>query len=67
MGSASAAVSGALSMLDYANTVYLIYETLEVNEALRKQFEDSSIIIHEGFKVRKLENPSNLRKDVYHV
>jgi len=54
-------------MLDYANTVYLIYETLEVNEALRKKFEDSSIIIHEGFKVRKLENPSNLRKDVYHV
>ena len=54
MGGASAAVSGALSMLDYANTVHLIYETLEVNEALRKQLEDSSIILHEGFKVKEI-------------
>ena len=54
VGGASAAVSGALSMLDYANTVHLIYETLEVNEALRKQLEDSSIILHEGFKVKEI-------------
>ena len=60
VGGASAAVSGALSMLDYANTVHLIYETLEVNEALRKQLEDSSIILHEGFKVKKIVGKNNV-------
>ena len=66
VGGASAAVSGALSMLDYANTVHLIYETLEVNEALRKQLEDSSIILHEGFKVKEIVGKNSVEAVLLH-
>ena len=54
VGSASAAVSGALTMLDYAATVHLISDTLEVTDALEKQLKDSAVIIHEGRQVKEI-------------
>jgi len=60
VGGASAAVSGALTMLDYAKTVHLIYEKLEVTNALQKQLDESSIILHEGVKVKEIIGHNNV-------
>ena len=54
VGSASAAVSGALTMLDYAAAVHLISDKLEVTDALEKQLKDSAVIIHEGRQVKEI-------------
>ena len=54
VGSASAAVSGALTMLDYAATVHLISDKLEVTAALEKQLKDSAIVIHESSQVKEI-------------
>lgn len=54
VGSASAAVSGALTMLDYAATVHLISDKLEVTAALEKQLKDSAVIVHEGRQVKEI-------------
>ena len=54
VGSASAAVSGALTLLDYAATVHLISDKLEVTDALGKQLQDSEVIIHEGCQVKEI-------------
>jgi thioredoxin reductase (NADPH) len=54
VGSASAAVSGALTLLDYAASVHLISEKLEVTDALGKQLQDSAVIIHEGCQVKEI-------------
>jgi thioredoxin reductase (NADPH) len=60
VGSASAAVSGALTMLDYAAAVHLISDTLEVTEALEKQLKDSAVIIHEGRQVKEIVGRNSL-------
>lgn len=60
VGSASAAVSGALTMLDYAATVHLISDTLEVTDALEKQLKDSAVIIHEGRQVKEIVGRNSL-------
>jgi thioredoxin reductase (NADPH) len=54
VGSASAAVSGALTMLDYAAAVHLISNKLDVSDALEKQLKDSAVIIHEGRQVKEI-------------
>jgi thioredoxin reductase (NADPH) len=54
VGSASAAVSGALTMLDYAAAVHLISDKLEVTDALEKQLKGSAVIIHEGRRVKEI-------------
>jgi thioredoxin reductase (NADPH) len=54
VGSASAAVSGALTMLDYAATVHLICDKLDVTHALEKQLTDSAVVIHEGQQVKEI-------------
>ena len=60
VGSASAAVSGALTMLDYAAAVHLISDTLEVTDALEKQLKDSDVIIHEGRQVKEIVGRNRL-------
>jgi len=60
VGSASAAVSGALTMLDYAATVHLISDSLEVTDALEKQLKDSAVIIHEGRQVKEIVGRNSL-------
>ena len=54
VGGASAAVSGALTLLDYAAGVHLICGKLEVTEALEKQLKNSAVIIHEGCSVKEI-------------
>jgi len=54
VGSASAAVSGALTMLDYAAAVHLISDKLEVTAALEEQLNDSAVIFHEDRQVKEI-------------
>jgi len=54
IGSASAAVSGALTMLDYARSVNLICDKPDVTDTLKKQLRNSPVIVHEGTKVREI-------------
>jgi thioredoxin reductase (NADPH) len=54
VGGASAAVSGALTLLGYAKTVHLICDELEVTDALKAQLEQSAVIVHEKAKVKEI-------------
>ncbi len=54
VGGASAAVSGALTLLGYARTVHLICGELEVSDALKTQLQQSAVIVHEKAKVKKI-------------
>jgi len=54
VGGASAAVSGALTLLGYAKTVHLVCEALEVTDALKSQLEQSAVIVHEKAKVKEI-------------
>jgi thioredoxin reductase (NADPH) len=54
VGSASAAVSGALTMLDYAGSVHLICDKPDVTEALKAQLRNSHVIVHEDAKIRDI-------------
>ena len=54
VGSASAAVSGALTMLDYARSVHLICDKPEVTQALKEQLTSSPVIVHENAKVKDI-------------
>ena len=44
VGGASAAVSGALTLLDYAKTVNLVYEKLDVSDALAAELKKSNVV-----------------------
>lgn len=53
-GNGSAAASGALTLLDYASEVHLVYDEPDVNQALMQKVEDSEIIRHPGTKVKTI-------------
>ncbi|MGD8523738.1 MAG: FAD-dependent oxidoreductase [Desulfobacterales bacterium] len=61
-GGASAAVSGALTMLNYAKSVHLICDRLEVTDALKDDLLKSSVIIHENKKIEEITGNSNLEQ-----
>ena len=61
-GSASAAVSGALTLLDYAATVHLISEKLEVSAALEEQLRNSDVIMHEGMQVEQIAGQNSVEE-----
>ncbi len=54
VGSASAAVSGALTMLDYARSVNLICDKPDVTDTLKEQLRNSHVIVYEDAKVREI-------------
>ena len=55
IGEASAAADGALSLLDYASSVHLISEKLEVAEALQKELSTSAVRLYRGQKVKEIK------------
>ena len=55
IGGASAAVGGALTLLDYARTVHLVCESLDVTDAMQTQVRQSAVRLHEGARVRAIE------------
>ena len=54
VGDASAAVSGALTLLNYASKVHLVCEKLDVADTLKKQLQESAAVIHEGRRVKQI-------------
>jgi len=54
VGGASAAVSGALTLLGYARTVHLVCGQLEVTDALKDQLQKSAVIVHQKAKVKEI-------------
>lgn len=57
-GNESAAVSGALTLLFYANEVHLVTEGLRVSDRLQYQVEESAVRVHTGKKVREIVGTS---------
>ena len=60
VGGASAAVSGALTLLDYAGSVHLICGKPDVTEALSQQLRNSNVIVHEDAKVKDIIGQDNV-------
>jgi thioredoxin reductase (NADPH) len=54
VGSESAAVSGALTLLFFADTVHLVCETLNINPVLAEKLKESSVIVHQGCKAKTI-------------
>jgi len=54
VGGASAAVSGALTLLGYARTIHLVCGELEVSDVLKTQLKQSAVVIHENAKVKEI-------------
>jgi len=54
IGGESAAVSGALTLTDYASKVHLVCKQLQVVDSLRKEIEQSDVIVHQGTAVEKI-------------
>jgi thioredoxin reductase (NADPH) len=55
VGSESAAVGGALTMLEYARTVHLVAKKLDVVDALNEALKKSAVVSHEGLDVQEIE------------
>jgi thioredoxin reductase (NADPH) len=62
VGGASAAVGGALTLLDYARTVYLVCEKLEVADALAAELRKSKVVIYEDAGVKEISGDGAVRK-----
>ena len=60
VGGASAAVSGALTLLDYAGTVHLVCDELEVTDALKARLDQSDVIVHENAKVKEIKGQTGV-------
>jgi thioredoxin reductase (NADPH) len=62
VGGASAAVGGAFTLLDYAKTVNLIYEKLEVTDVLAAELKNSNVRIHENRKVKEISGDAGVKE-----
>jgi thioredoxin reductase (NADPH) len=60
VGGASAAVSGALTLLNYASEVHLVCEKLDVADTLKKQLQESTAVIHEGRRIKQIVGEKNV-------
>ena len=54
VGSESAAVSGALTLMFYADEVHLVAASLQVSERLAYQLESTEVVVHLGRKATKI-------------
>ncbi len=55
VGSYSAAIDGALTLLDYASKVYLAAEELKVSEELRQRLDESEVEVLTGCQVKEIK------------
>ena len=60
VGSESAAISGALTLLFYASEVHLVCDELDVADVLATQVKESSIIVHQGRKVKEIRGDNGV-------
>ena len=64
VGGASAAVGGALTLLDYAKTVNLICEKLDVTDGLAAELKNSNVVVYENAKVKKISGNTGVKEIV---
>jgi len=64
VGGASAAVGGALTLLDYAKTVNLIYEELDVADSLAAELKKSNVVTHAKAKVQEISGDTGVKEIV---
>ena len=62
VGGASAAVGGALTLLGYAKTVYLICEKLDVTDTLAAELKNSNVVVHENGKVKQISGDTAVKE-----
>ena len=62
VGGASAAVGGALTLLDYAKTVNLIYEKLDVTDTLAAELKKSNVVTHAKAKVQEISGDTGVKE-----
>jgi thioredoxin reductase (NADPH) len=55
-------VSGALTMLNYAKTVHLVCDHLEVTDALVKDLRDSDVIVHENTGIEEIAGKGSVEQ-----
>jgi thioredoxin reductase (NADPH) len=61
VGGESAAVDGALTLTEIADTVHLIYPKLEVDGELQDKLEKSAVVCHPGVQVARIEGEDAVR------
>jgi thioredoxin reductase (NADPH) len=61
VGGESAAVDGALTLTEIADTVHLIYPKLEVDGDLQDKLEKSAVVCHPGAQVARIEGEDEVR------
>ncbi len=59
-GSGSAAVSGAMTLEGYTDTVHLVAEKIDVGDGLYRQLSASSVVVHEGRKIVSISGDKNV-------
>jgi len=64
VGGASAAVGGALTLLDYAKTVNLIFEKLDVTDTLAAELKKSKVVIRANAKVKEITGDTGVKEIV---
>jgi thioredoxin reductase (NADPH) len=62
VGGASAAVGGALTLLDYAKTVNLICKKLEVTDSLAADLKDSNVVVYENAGVKAISGQTSVEE-----
>jgi thioredoxin reductase (NADPH) len=61
VGGASAAVGGALTLLDYAKTVNLICEKLDVTAGLAAELKNSKVVVYENASVKQISGDTGVQ------
>ncbi len=64
IGGESAAADGALTLTQYAKTVHLVSEKLQVADTLKEELQKSNVTIHEGFKVKEISGHNQVQEIV---
>ncbi|MDX1707162.1 MAG: FAD-dependent oxidoreductase [Desulfobacterales bacterium] len=64
VGGASAAVGGALTLLDYAKSVHLICDKLDVVDTLAAELKKSRVILRENNKVKEIAGDGRVKEIV---
>jgi thioredoxin reductase (NADPH) len=60
VGNESAAVGGALDLLNYARTVHLVAKKLQVVSDLKQKLETSPVILHEGSETEAIKGDNEV-------
>ena len=53
-GCRSAAAGGAVALTNFASEVHLYCEKLDVADGLRKQLDDTGVVVHEGVQIEEI-------------